>query len=571
MDPISLFIILASILFFFWLFHIFRRLFFWLYFWQLKEYRVDRFLDGIKESRSIIFPRISFWSLILIVALYLSLSLATAHYIILLVGFFLYFILGFRAFYFVFKKEWNLPAFTSKMIILSLFFGGAILFLGIGNFVYFFRFLTSPFNYLFYLFLFEILFPLFVSIGIMLFQIPTHFIKRNIIKNAKRKREKFKSLIVIGITGSYGKTSTKEFLFEILSQKYKVSKTPANQNSEIGVAQTVLEELREDHQIFICEMGAYKRGEIKAICDIVHPQIGILTGISGQHISLFKSFKNIINTKYELIASLPKDGTAIFNGEDEECRNLAQRTTVKKYIYYTFSKLVTEIEAHNNIWAEEIHETPDFIEFKTRTSKGEERIRLNLLGKYNVENFLGAVTCAIHLGIPLSSIRENALKIRPSETSIRKKVGENQTVILDDSYSQNPDGVFAAIDHVNIYKGGKKIIVMPCLIELGKSAPSIHKSIGRAIGKVFDLAIITTPFYFEEIKIGAMESRMPKSKILFSNNPSDIKGKLKPYFSIGNVILIEGRVNQRIIASIIRRKNNFINHKTSDESFSTHL
>ncbi|MCZ2846006.1 MAG: Mur ligase family protein, partial [Candidatus Bathyarchaeota archaeon] len=115
--------------------------------------------------------------------------------------------------------------------------------------------------------------------------------------------------------------------------KYKTLKTPANQNSEIGIAKTVLEDLKEEHEIFICEMGAYKKGEIEAICKIVHPKIGILTGISGQHISLFKNLKNIINTKYELIAALPDNGLAIFNATNEECRRLAQRTSIKKYIY----------------------------------------------------------------------------------------------------------------------------------------------------------------------------------------------------------------------------------------------
>jgi len=547
MDLTFYFKILALVTFLSWLFHIFRRLSLWLYFWQLKEYRFDRFLDGIKENKFLLFPRVVIWSLVLLLALIFSLSFEIPHYIFIFLSLLLYVILGLRSLYFFVRKEWNLPKFTSKTIVLFFFSGGGTLFFGFRNSLYFFQSVLSPFNYFLYLFLFEIFFPVFISLLIVLFQIPTFFIKKMIIKNAKEKMKKFKKLLVIGITGSYGKTSTKEFLYKLLSQKYKTYKTPANQNSEIGVAKAVLEDLKEDHQIFICEMGAYRKGEIKAICDIVHPKIGILTGISGQHISLFGNLRNIINTKYELISSLPKDGLAIFNSTNEECQKLAQRTTIKKFIYFVSSAPQSEPRDQKpDVWAQDINETSDFIEFLMKTFKGDERIRLNLLGRYNIENFLGAITCALYLGVSLNTIKKIAPDIKPSETSLRKKGGKNNVTIIDDSYSQNPDGTFSAIDYLKTYKNGKKIVLMPCLIELGKSAPAIHKSIGRMIGKNFDLAIITTPFYFEEIKIGAMESKMLKDKILFSNNPGEISKELRPYLSPGNVILIEGRVPNKI-------------------------
>ncbi|MCZ2846119.1 MAG: Mur ligase family protein, partial [Candidatus Bathyarchaeota archaeon] len=204
-----------------------------------------------------------------------------------------------------------------------------------------------------------------------------------------------------------------------------------------------------------------------------------------------------------------------------------------------------------DVWAQHINETSDFVEFQVKTFKGNEKMRLDLLGKYNVENFLGAVTCALHLGVPLISIKEIASNVVPSKTSLRKRLGLRGTTIIDDSYSQNPDGVFAAIEYIKKYKGGNKIILMPCLIELGKAAPSFHKSIGRIIGKTFNLAIITTPFCFEEIKIGAMETGLADRKILFLNDPKKILEKVKSYSSPGDVILIEGRISQNIIEGLI--------------------
>jgi UDP-N-acetylmuramoyl-tripeptide--D-alanyl-D-alanine ligase len=392
--------------------------------------------------------------------------------------------------------------------------------------------------FLHFLLFFEILFPVFISICVGFLQIPTFFAKKWIILKAKERRKKFKDLIVIGITGSYGKTSTKEFLFQLLSEKYRVLKTEGNQNTEIGVAQTVLQKLNRKHEIFICEMAAYRKGEIKAICDITEPKIGILTGISEQHISLFGSLKNIINTKYELITSLPEDGIAIFNVANKECQKLAQRTTIKKYLY-------SGREGDFDVFARDINETEDFVEFEIVTKKRTERIKLNLLGKQNIENFLGAVTCALGLGLTFPRIKKAASKISSVKTAMERKEGRNGVTIIDDSYSQNPDGVFAAIDYLKDYSG-KKIIIMPCLIELGKSAPSIHKNIGRRIGEVCDLAIVTTSYYFKELKLGAQEVGMKEDKILFLQSPKEILDKLERYSKKGNVILIEGRMPDKI-------------------------
>jgi len=449
-----------------------------------------------------------------------------------------YLIFGLYSLYLLFNRKWSLPKFTKKMTVLFIFTVCLImvLFMIINPVWYLMLEGINPFLAIFVL-TFEILLPIFICICVEVVQLPTFFAKKKIIEKAKEKREQFKDLIVIGITGSYGKTSTKEMLAQMLSLKYKVLKTEGNNNTEMGVAQTVLQKLKKSYQVFVCEMAAYRKGEIKAICDIVHPKIGILTGISQQHISLFGSFKNIIQTKYELINSLPKDGLAIFNGKNKECQKLAQRTVIRK-IVYSPEALVEEVE-----------ETADFIEFKLKDYPEIGKIRLNLLGKQNLENFLGALVCALELKVPLKKIQELAPKLKPSSTAMRKTKGKNKVTIIDNSYSQNPDGVIAAIEYLKNFKG-KKVIVMPCLIELGKSAPSLHKSIGKELGEVADLAIITTPYYFEELKLGAQEAGMKPDQIIFSRKPKEILEKLNPYFKKENVILIEGRINENIKSEI---------------------
>ncbi len=139
--------------------------------------------------------------------------------------------------------------------------------------------------------------------------------------------------IVIGITGSYGKTSTKEILAHILASQVEVLKTPRTFNTIMGVCKVIREDLKPKHRYFIVEMGAYKAGEIARICRLVRPQIGILTAVGPQHLERFKTIEKIIQAKYELIDALPPDGTAIFNGDDPICRELASRTRVKTLRY----------------------------------------------------------------------------------------------------------------------------------------------------------------------------------------------------------------------------------------------
>ena len=154
--------------------------------------------------------------------------------------------------------------------------------------------------------------------AIILFTNPFfNFQKKRIIKKAMAKMRTLKKIKVIGITGSYGKTSTKEFLDVILSEKYRVIKTTGNNNTNIGVAKTVLNKVNDNYDYFICEMGAYKIGEIEEICGIVKPEIGILTGINEQHLDLFGSIENTVKAKFELIEALSKKGVAILNRDNK--------------------------------------------------------------------------------------------------------------------------------------------------------------------------------------------------------------------------------------------------------------
>jgi UDP-N-acetylmuramoyl-tripeptide--D-alanyl-D-alanine ligase len=490
-----------------WLFIFTKLLFFWVYLWQLKEYHWPRFRAHFETQKvkKLIF---SFY--------------------------------GFRS-----------PRVTKKTVLI-LFFGFLTEFLIL---IYFF----SLDKYLFYpvLLVLIIFAPIIFSLLVLFFQIPTAIFKKKILEKARKKARKFSEAggVVIGITGSYGKSSTKEFLATILSKKFKVLKTERNINSEIGIAQTVLTKLKPEHQIFIAEIGAYEKGKIKEVCRMLGPKIGVLTGINEQHLSTFGSQKNIIEAKFELINSLPENGIAILNGNNkyclEFCRRIKKNNNSQKIICPAFSTAVEK--ASSDIWTEDIRIEKEFIYFKIKTKGGDlADFKINLLGRQNVGNILLAAACAKELGMSLEEISRACFYIKPEQGGI-KLLRDKNPVILDSSYSANPTGVMADLDYLKIYSA-KRVVVMPCLIELGKKAKKVHQRIGRKIAEICDLAIITTNDYFKEIRKGAIKKGMDKEKILFINNPEEIAEKVKSYGS-ESVVLLEGRTPQsQILVGLLSDK-----------------
>ncbi len=325
--------------------------------------------------------------------------------------------------------------------------------------------------------------------------------KNFIIALAKFKLVVCPNLVIIGITGSYGKTTVKEILSHLLETDYRVLKTPENYNTPLGIAKIILTKLNAQHQIFIVEMGAYNIGGIKLLCDIAKPKIGILTGINEQHMATFGSQENIIKAKYELIESLPKDGVAFFNAKNKYCRNLYEKTGIKKELYG-----------------------------EKAVAPGE-------------ENILGAMAVAKELGTTEEEISKAVSKIENKLGGIQIKKGINGLNIVDATYSANPDGVIAHLEYLKTLPG-RKVIAMPCLIELGWASKEVHRRIGQKIGEVCDLAIITTKDRLKEIKEGAGE------KALFIEDPKEIFEKIKEFCEPGDVILLESRVPSRLIQQL---------------------
>ncbi len=500
-----------------------KKLSFWLWLWQLKEYHPGRFKAHFQttKGKEIIVNHLLIIKLILIPGLFFYFYF---FYFFLFLIFLVETVFAFRH---LFRKTLKIPVLTKKTyLILS---SGLIL-----EFLILFSFFSLS-ERVFYpsLLGLDILAPLFFSGLVLAFEPIAVSWRKKVIKKATEKREKFKDLIVIGITGSYGKTSTKEFLDAILRENFKVLKTKEHQNSEVGISQCILNDLEPKHQIFICEMGAYNRGGIKLLAGIAKPKIGILAGINEQHLATFGSLDNIIKTKYELIESLPPDGLAVFNGNNKYCLDFYNKTDLPKKL------------ANKDIWAEDIKIEKESISFKVRTKGDSADFRINLLGRHWIENILMAILVAKELGMSLEEISGTCQKIKPLPGAMRLIKSSQGLNIVDATYSANLNGVASHLDYLKTWSG-RKVIVMPCLIELGSSSEEIHRKIGEKIEEVCDLAIITTEECFEDIKEGAIKKGAKGENILFLEDSRDIFEKIKDFSDQEDVILLESRVPKEL-------------------------
>jgi UDP-N-acetylmuramoyl-tripeptide--D-alanyl-D-alanine ligase len=513
-----------------WLFRQIKSILFWLYLWQLKEYHIGRFIDHFQtEKGKRIFLNKIF--LLKIVLLFLFVSVSSLRPMLFWLILFLYFLEFLKFLYDFSKKQILKPIFTSKIISL---FSFSFLF----TLFYLFAFFQNKEFLIFWLLIFDILSPAIFSGIVLIFQPAAFLLRSFVIQKAKKKREKIKDLLVIGICGSYGKTSTKEFLATILEEKFpgKVLKTKEHQNSEVGISKCILEDLKESHKIFIVEMGAYNKGGIKLLCDIVKPKIGIITGVNEQHLATFGSMENLISAEggKELIESLPENGLVIFNGENEILRKIYQETKKKK-------RIVGVSKKEFDLWAGNIKVKKEVLFFQVFAKDGEiGDFNLNLIGAQNIQNLLLAICCAKELGMSLEEVSRAAKKIRQEQSGVRLIKTKDGLNVIDATYSANPDSVIFHLEYLKIWPG-KRVIVMPCLIELGKKSKEIHKKIGKKIYEVCDLAIIITRDRFKEIKEEA------KEKAIFLENLGEIYEKIKQFNGENDIILLEGRLPKKFL------------------------
>ena len=356
-------------------------------------------------------------------------------------------------------------------------------------------------------------------------------------KDAKKIIEGMPNLTIIGITGSYGKTSTKHYLHRILSEKYNVLMTPGSYNTLMGVIITIRRDLKPYHNVFIVEMGAKQNGDIKEICDLVNPKYGILTAVGGQHLETFKTIENVQKTKFELVDALPSDGLAILNSDFPYVAN--RPITNVDFKYYGLK------EEDVAITAKDISYDHEGMQFKVYENLPVEKagelvsLQTKILGDYNVSNLLACVLMAKELGVEYSVMHYGAKRIQPVKHRLEMKKSPNNVTILDDAFNSNPLGAKMALDVMNRFDGGKKIIITPGMVELGTEQEALNQTFGEQISEVCDYVVLVGEKQTKPILAGLKNKNFSEEKIFVVKSFDDGIKRLHGIVTAGDVVLYE--------------------------------
>ena len=364
-------------------------------------------------------------------------------------------------------------------------------------------------------------------------------INQHYINDAKKKLRSVPDLTVIGVTGSYGKTSVKYYLDTLLKEHFEVLITPESYNTPMGVVKTIRSSLKPSHQIFICEMGARHVGDIKEICDIVHPEHGIITSVGPQHLETFFNMDNIVNTKFELADALPEVGLLFLNGDNEYIRN--HRGKYKNKIFYTTGEWAKARELESQIEEGEVpqyYQTGDVklsrtgTEFTVTAPDGEkETFQMRLLGEHNVINVAGAVAVANTLGIPLKQLKVPVRRIQPVAHRMQLLERGNYTII-DDAFNSNPVGSRAAVETLKQFEG-VRILITPGMVELGEKEEEYNYKFGTYAADCCDYILLVGEKHTAPIHKGVLESG-------FSQERCRVFEKLEDALSFAYSIKAEG-------------------------------
>ena len=338
--------------------------------------------------------------------------------------------------------------------------------------------------------------------------------------------------IKIGITGSYGKTSVKEILKGILSVKYRVLATPASYNTPLGMSWAV-KNLDSTHDVFIAEMGARSKGDIKELVKIVKPAYGVLTGINSQHLETFKSVENIKDTKFELFEGLPEKGKGFFSSENEGAIELFERFNGKKVLAGGNG------EKGQTVFASDVKITSKGTTF-TLNVKGEEPIKCStvLLGKHSIDNICLASSVAKELGLSAEEIALGIGRLQSVGHRLELIPNNKNIVIIDDSYNANEDGVKASMEVLDTFEG-RKIVLTPGLVELGKRENQANFEMGRLLAKHADLVIVIGNHNAEMLISGLLDGGMNKENVCFYKTLNKGNAYLNSIIKEGDVVLFE--------------------------------
>lgn len=331
------------------------------------------------------------------------------------------------------------------------------------------------------------------------------------VKDARRILAAHDDLTVIGITGSFGKTSVKNFLYALLSVKYNTLMTPASYNTTMGVVRTVRENLRPSHEVFLVEMGARQNGDIAEICDLVHPRYGVIASIGEQHLETFKTVDNIIATKFELADALPQDGCVFLNTDNAYIRQKVQTLSVPHVTYGAAA------DSDADWRASDITVSTSGSSFTLTAPSGESRrYTTKLLGLHTVQNLVGCMALAHTLGVSLEDMVYPVKMLQPVEHRLQLLPNG----FIDDAYNANPAGFRSALDTLSLFPM-RRVLVTPGMVELGERQDALNEELGGYAADKCDVAVLVGEKQAPPLKKGLLGAGFDAEKLYVAKDLAD--------------------------------------------------
>lgn len=356
--------------------------------------------------------------------------------------------------------------------------------------------------------------------------------------------ERHNDLTIVGITGSYGKTSTKFAVAEVLQQRIQTLATPSSYNTPMGLCLVVNNKLRPHHRALVLEYGIRYKGDMDELIDLARPDIAVLTSIGVAHLETMGSVEAIANEKWKLIERVRENGQVILNADDETVMKLRDRIPSHLSRVWTVS---ADNRSDTDIAASDIRYDPSGAQFTIRDDSGAiADVSTRLLGKHNVLNLLLASAVGRAAGLRLRQIVRGLARVEPVAHRLALRTEPNGVVVIDDAFNSNPVGARNAVDilgQISVPDGGRRVIVTPGMIELGERQEQENQAFGghiaNALTRENDLAVLVGRDQTRPILAGLHESHFPSEKVHIADSLFEAQELLAPLLRAGDVVLYE--------------------------------
>lgn len=376
--------------------------------------------------------------------------------------------------------------------------------------------------------------PIFYSLSLLLIKPLDVLVRKITIDRARSIIAKRKDLKIIGIAGSYGKTTMKNVVRSVLSTEHRTISTPESVNTPLGIARWIIEQVNDKSEVLIIEMGEHYKGDIKYLCSITPPDIAILTGINEAHLERMSNIEESISTIFELARNSKKNTLLLLNADDENIINNHKKYIEDKKTFFYSSKNnpLAKIKAHNikfhvddltwNFYIDDLAE-----------------VKIPILGQYVIGDVSASILIAKSLRMSKEGIMNGLSKIKPISHRLFPMHGATGVLIIDDSYNGNPSGAGEAINTLNRFTERRKIFLTPGLVETGKDTKRLHENIGKQLSSVADLVILIRNSVTPSIASGLNKKGFNQKNILWFETAKEAHNSLGAIIKSNDVILFQ--------------------------------